>query len=217
MSRTFSSAAASAGLAALLAVGCSEDRARIREVPVEPGAAPTSTVEASHGANPPTVTPQQSGTTNRLQAVSPVNSQVVWASGVGGTFVLTTDGGNTWKAGVVPGAEALQFRDVEGVSEKVAYLMAAGVRHRLAHLQDGGRRCYMVAAVPGRGSGRVLRLLRVLEPEPRNHLRRRDQWALPRHPHEQRKDVGRTSATRCRGTAGRGRLRGERHLHRNPG
>ena len=59
--------------------------------------------------------------------MSPVNSRVVWASGVGGTYVLTTDGGTTWKAGVVPGAEALQFRDVEGVSEKVAYLLAAGV------------------------------------------------------------------------------------------
>src|SRR6185369_9542844 len=38
----------------------------------------------------------------------------------------TTDGGQTWRAGVVPGAEALQFRDVEGVSEKVAYLMSIG-------------------------------------------------------------------------------------------
>ena len=41
----------------------------------------------------PTLTPQQSGTLNRLQAVSPVNSRVVWASGVGGTYVVTTDGG----------------------------------------------------------------------------------------------------------------------------
>ena len=135
MSRNFSSAAAAAGLAALLAAGCSEDGS---QAPVEP--ASTADVEASHGANPPTVTPQQSGTTNRLQAVSPVNSQVVWASGVGGTFVLTTDGGNTWKAGVVPGAEALQFRDVEGVSEKVAYLMAAGsgTDSRIYKTEDGG-------------------------------------------------------------------------------
>jgi photosystem II stability/assembly factor-like uncharacterized protein len=62
----------------------------------------------------PTLTPQNSGTTNGLIAVSPVNPQVIWASGRAGTFVVTTDGGNTWKAGVVPGAELLQFRDVEG-------------------------------------------------------------------------------------------------------
>jgi photosystem II stability/assembly factor-like uncharacterized protein len=88
----------------------------------------------------PTVTIQQSGTLNRLQAISPVTPQIVWASGVGGTFVVTTDGGDTWRAGVVPGAEALQFRDVEGVSETVAYLMSAGVGNasRIYKTEDGG-------------------------------------------------------------------------------
>src|SRR6266545_2742445 len=74
----------------------------------------------------PTLTPQDSGTSNGLIAVSPVNPQVVWASGRNGTFVVTTDGGQTWRAGVVPGAELLQFRDVQGVSAKVAYLMSIG-------------------------------------------------------------------------------------------
>jgi photosystem II stability/assembly factor-like uncharacterized protein len=74
----------------------------------------------------PTLTPQNSGTTQGLIAVSPVNARVVWASGRGGTFLLTTDGGATWKAAVVPGAEALQFRDVQGVSEKIAYLQSIG-------------------------------------------------------------------------------------------
>jgi photosystem II stability/assembly factor-like uncharacterized protein len=74
----------------------------------------------------PTLTPQNSGTVQGLIAVSPVNSRVVWASGRGGTFVVTIDGGQTWKAGVVPGAEALQFRDVQGVSDKVAYLLSIG-------------------------------------------------------------------------------------------
>ena len=89
---------------------------------------------------PPTLTPQQSGTVNRLQAVSPVNSRVVWASGLNGTYVLTTDGGMTWRARVVPGAEALQFRDVEGVSEKVAYLLSAGsgADSRIYKTEDGG-------------------------------------------------------------------------------
>src|ERR1700734_2640638 len=74
----------------------------------------------------PKLTLQNSGTTQLLIAVSPVNSRVVWAAGTGGTYVVTTDGGNTWKSGVVPGAEALQFRDVQGVSENVAYLMSIG-------------------------------------------------------------------------------------------
>src|SRR5438067_7952238 len=81
---------------------------------------------AEHALRNPTTTPQVSGTTNRLQAVSPVDEKVVWASGINGTYVVTTDGGATWRAAVVPGAETLQFRDVQGVSEKIAYLQAAG-------------------------------------------------------------------------------------------
>jgi photosystem II stability/assembly factor-like uncharacterized protein len=88
----------------------------------------------------PTLTPQQSGTTNRLQAISPVNARVAWASGTGGTFVVTTNGGATWRARVVPGAQDLEFRDVEGISERVAYLMAAGPGEasRIYKTEDGG-------------------------------------------------------------------------------
>ena len=88
----------------------------------------------------PTLTPQVSGTTERLQAVSPVNDRVVWASGTGGTYALTTDGGDHWVSHVVPGAETLQFRDVEGVSASVAYLLAsgAGTDSRIYKTEDGG-------------------------------------------------------------------------------
>lgn len=90
--------------------------------------------------NGPTLTPQVSGTTSRLQAVSPVNDQVVWASGVDGTYALTTDGGETWVSAQVPGAETLQFRDVQGVSADVAYLLASGggTDSRIYKTEDGG-------------------------------------------------------------------------------
>jgi len=89
----------------------------------------------------PTLTPQDSGTNNGLIAVSPVNPQVVWASGRNGTFTVTTDGGDTWNAGVVPGAEALQFRDVQAFSARVAYLMSIGnnpTDFRVYKTLDGG-------------------------------------------------------------------------------
>ena len=89
----------------------------------------------------PKLTPQNSGTTQGLIAVSPVNSRVVWASGRGGTFVKTTDGGATWQASVVPGAETLEFRDVQGVSEKIAYLSSIGnnpTDFRIYKTIDGG-------------------------------------------------------------------------------
>ena len=89
----------------------------------------------------PTLTPEKSGTTQLLIAVSPVTSKIVWAAGTGGTYVVTTDGGSTWKSGVVPGAESLQFRDVQGVSDKVAYLMSIGDNtgdFRIYKTEDGG-------------------------------------------------------------------------------
>jgi photosystem II stability/assembly factor-like uncharacterized protein len=89
----------------------------------------------------PKLTPQKSGTTQLLISVSPVDSRVVWAAGTGGTYVVTTDGGETWKAAVVPGAESLQFRDVYGVSDKVAYLMSIGnntTDFRIYKTLDGG-------------------------------------------------------------------------------
>jgi photosystem II stability/assembly factor-like uncharacterized protein len=94
----------------------------------------------------PKLTPQSSGTTQLLISVSPVDSRVVWAAGTGGTFVVTTDGGNHWKSGVVPGTtddpnDELQFRDVQGVSDKVAYLMSIGnnpTDFRIYKTTDGG-------------------------------------------------------------------------------
>ena len=74
----------------------------------------------------PKLTPQNSNTPNSLIAVSPVNERVVWASGRNGTFVKTTNGGKTWTAGVVPGAETLQFRGLYAVSADVAYLQSIG-------------------------------------------------------------------------------------------
>ena len=107
-----------------------------------PSAAPgaTPSLAAAQAPAGPTVTPQDSGTTVRLQAISPVTPRIVWASGLLGTFAVTTDGGETWRTGVVPGAETLQFRDVEGVNERVAYLLSAGVGtdSRIYKTEDGG-------------------------------------------------------------------------------
>lgn len=101
----------------------------------------TLTAAAETPAHQPTLVPQNSGTTNLLIAVSPVNPQVVWASGARGTFTVTTDGGKTWHAGVVPGAETLQFRDVQAFSAKVAYLLSIGgnpTDFRIYKTEDGG-------------------------------------------------------------------------------
>jgi photosystem II stability/assembly factor-like uncharacterized protein len=89
----------------------------------------------------PIAVPQRSGTTALLQAVSVVDSATVWVSGHDATYARTTDGGATWTAARVPGADSLEFRDVYAVSASVAYLLAAGpgARSRIYKTLDGGR------------------------------------------------------------------------------
>jgi photosystem II stability/assembly factor-like uncharacterized protein len=70
-----------------------------------------------------------------------VSDQVAWLSGTGGTFARTVDGGATWQAGVVPGADTLQFRDVHGVDAQTAYLLSigSGASSRIYKTIDAGQ------------------------------------------------------------------------------
>lgn len=70
--------------------------------------------------------PQNSPTTASLRAVRALSDHIVWASGSGGTFLRTVDGGLHWIAGQVPGAERLDFRGIWPIDENIAYLMSAG-------------------------------------------------------------------------------------------
>ncbi len=83
---------------------------------------------------------QASGTKARLRGLSVVSGEVAWASGTGGTFLRTTDGGKTWRAGTVPGASALDFRDVHAVNADTAYLLSigGGDLSRIFKTIDGG-------------------------------------------------------------------------------
>jgi photosystem II stability/assembly factor-like uncharacterized protein len=84
--------------------------------------------------------PQTSGTTASLRGISAVNDRIAWASGTGGTYLTTVDGGATWKAAKVPGAGSLDFRDVHAVDERTAWLMSAGPgdASRIYRTADGG-------------------------------------------------------------------------------
>jgi len=89
----------------------------------------------------PKLKSQNSGTTEGLIAVSPVNAKVVWAVGRHGTFLVTTDGGATWRSGQVKDAKWLQLRDVQGVSANVAYVQSIGNEpgnFRIYKTEDGG-------------------------------------------------------------------------------
>jgi len=59
-----------------------------------------------------TFTIQKSNTAENLRGLSAVSDRVIWASGAHGTYLRTTDGGINRYVAQVPGAQQLDFRDV---------------------------------------------------------------------------------------------------------
>lgn len=99
---------------------------------------------------PPQWTPQPSGTTAALRGVSAVSNLIAWASGAGGTFLRTADGGAAWKAGKVPGASDLDFRAIRAFDEDTAFLLSigAGEKSRVYKTIDGGNRWELLYSNP---------------------------------------------------------------------
>jgi photosystem II stability/assembly factor-like uncharacterized protein len=84
---------------------------------------------------------QASGVTMRLRGISGVSARVAWASGANGTVLRTADGGKSWTKLTPPaGAEKLDFRDIDAVSESVAYILSigSGETSRIYKTRDGG-------------------------------------------------------------------------------
>jgi photosystem II stability/assembly factor-like uncharacterized protein len=86
-------------------------------------------------------TPLSSNTTESLRGLSVVSQQIIWASGTHGTYLRSVDGGETWFASQVPGAESLDFRDVQAFSSDEAYLLSAGPgeQSRIYKTDDAGK------------------------------------------------------------------------------
>jgi peroxiredoxin len=84
---------------------------------------------------------QNVDTTAGLRGLSVVNEKIVWVSGTGGTVIRTIDGGKTWKVMTVPGAEKLDFRDVEAFDANNAYILSIGdgESSRIYKTVDGGQ------------------------------------------------------------------------------
>jgi photosystem II stability/assembly factor-like uncharacterized protein len=84
--------------------------------------------------------PQKSNVTARLRGISAVSERVAWASGAGGTVLRTLDGGATWTTIPVAGAETMDFRDIDAISERAAYALSIGPGEasRIYKTVDGG-------------------------------------------------------------------------------
>ena len=76
-----------------------------------------------------------------FRGLSVVSENVIWASGTGGTVIRTTDGGKNWQVLEIPGAEKLDFRDIEAFDENTAYILSIGTgeNSRIYKTADGGK------------------------------------------------------------------------------
>jgi photosystem II stability/assembly factor-like uncharacterized protein len=87
----------------------------------------------------PRWTAHTSGVAATFRGVSVVSDTVAWASGSGSTVLRTTDGGKTWPALTVT-SERLDFRDVDAVDARTAYLLSigTGTASRIYKTADAG-------------------------------------------------------------------------------
>ncbi|MDN5780856.1 MAG: hypothetical protein L0H23_02350 [Luteimonas sp.] len=87
------------------------------------------------------IAPQHGGVEVRLRGISAVDGDVAWASGREGVVLRTLDGGKHWQLIDVPGADALDFRDIEGFDADTAVILAIGPGEasRVYRTGDGGR------------------------------------------------------------------------------
>jgi photosystem II stability/assembly factor-like uncharacterized protein len=102
-------------------------------------AAALAVLALSVTAAQPRWTAHTSGVAATFRGVSVVSDTVAWASGSGSTVLRTTDGGRTWPALRVT-AERLDFRDVDAIDARTAYLLSigTGTASRIYKTVDGG-------------------------------------------------------------------------------
>jgi hypothetical protein len=91
----------------------------------------------------PLLVRQVSSTSASLRGLCVVDPQTVWASGTQGTVVRTFDGGTTWQAVPVDGAETRDFRDIQAFSQNEALVMAAGSPAFIYRTTDAGRKWHV--------------------------------------------------------------------------
>ncbi|SMD34441.1 Uncharacterized protein SAMN04488029_2007 [Reichenbachiella faecimaris] len=76
-----------------------------------------------------------------FRGISVLNENVIWVSGTNGLVLKTENGGLDWEEVYIPDADALDFRDVEVLSENEIVLMSAGPDSlsNIFKSKDGGR------------------------------------------------------------------------------
>jgi acetylornithine deacetylase/succinyl-diaminopimelate desuccinylase-like protein/photosystem II stability/assembly factor-like uncharacterized protein len=80
------------------------------------------------------VVPRQSGTDAEFRALHAPSADVVWTAGRGGVYAVTTDGGATWRADSVRGADGLFITGAWAQDARNAYLLGTSFDGGLARI-----------------------------------------------------------------------------------
>jgi photosystem II stability/assembly factor-like uncharacterized protein len=93
------------------------------------------------GQGAPRWTPTPTGVAARLRGISAVSDRVVWASGSAGTVIRTDNGGASWQTLSVPDGQQLDFRDIDAVDDRTAYVLSigSGDASRIYKTTDAGK------------------------------------------------------------------------------
>ncbi|MEU0988799.1 oxidoreductase [Streptomyces sp. NPDC005953] len=80
------------------------------------------------------------GTDVRFRGLAAVSRTTAWVAGSKGTVLRTADAGRSWRNVSPPGAEGLEFRDVEAFDQRRAVVLAIGEGEasRVLRTSDGG-------------------------------------------------------------------------------
>lgn len=97
-----------------------------------------SLVSCDHDSYRLEFTELDTGTEAGIRALHVVNDDIVWASGTGGSFMLTSDGGSSWTTGTVPGASSDDFRSIHAWSGREALLFGISYPGRGYYTADAG-------------------------------------------------------------------------------
>ncbi|MDF2156655.1 YCF48-related protein [Algoriphagus sp. CAU 1675] len=74
-----------------------------------------------------------------LRGLAPVDEDVAWASGSGGTWLRTIDGGKSWEFGVIDGLDTVDFRSIYAFDAEKAVAVSAGQPAVIYKTTDGGK------------------------------------------------------------------------------
>lgn len=74
-----------------------------------------------------------------LRGLSPLTSEIAWASGSNGIWMKTIDGGKTWDHGVIAGLDTVDFRSIHAFDALTAIAVSAGQPAVIYKTLDGGK------------------------------------------------------------------------------